>query len=79
LVKFKVTVHGFRVQRFKVDNKSDPLIHEFCELPRQCPVTVEGKTRTLSITKKEEKNGKRTALPTFLSQRFDGFLGVICR
>jgi hypothetical protein len=30
-------------------------------------------------TNKEVKNGERIALPAFLSQGFDGFLGVICR
>ncbi len=33
------------VQRFRVHVKSDPLIREFCDLPRQCHVTVGGKTR----------------------------------
>jgi len=34
-----------RVQRFRVHVKFDPLILEFCDLPRQCNVTAGGKTR----------------------------------
>ncbi len=49
-----VTVHGFRVQRFRVHVKSDPLIREFCDLPRQCRVTAGGKTRENNLNNRND-------------------------
>ena len=44
-IKLPVIVQGFMVQRFRNYVQSDPLIHEFCDLPHQCQVTVGVKTR----------------------------------
>ena len=44
MIKYMVIFYGFRVQGFRVDVKSDPLIREFCDLPCHCHVTAGGKT-----------------------------------
>jgi hypothetical protein len=54
---FQVTVHGFRVHV-----KSDPLIREYCDLPRQCHVTARGKTRENYLIAYEQNPEKKVTL-----------------
>jgi len=57
--KSRVTVYGFRVQRFRVHVKSDPLIREHCNLPRQCHLTAVGKTRENNLIAYEQDQSKK--------------------